>query len=110
MESQQRWGNGQGASVDQPYRIEVFVAGSIQIVRKVPVGPLGARDQDKPVVFESTVTLRNPQNPSMGMNLQFSIPAQTLYEAFANWKSARENAERHVASELRSKIVMAPHG
>jgi hypothetical protein len=91
----------------QLYRIEIFTNGALQIARKTPVDAAGLPELYKPVIYESAVSLRNPQNPAMQMNITFSIPANSPGQAFANWQMARESAERHVASELRSKIIRA---
>ena len=107
MESQQCGGTGAQPVVEQCLRIEFFVKGKRQIVRKTPVNELGNRDPDKPVGYFSAVDLRNPQAPGMTMHVEFSIPGSTLFEAFNNWQIACDNAQKHVVSELRSKIVLA---
>ena len=113
MESQQRGGAGEGTTVGalhappQIFRIELHTAGTLQIARKIPVDGEGRRDVTKPEIFESAVDLRNPRNPQAGLHIVFSIPAKTIGEAFANWQTARQSAERHVTEQLRSKIVLA---
>ena len=107
MEPQQRGGTGAQPVVEQCVRIEFFVKGKRQIVRKTPVNELGNRDPDKPVAYYSSVALRNPQAPGVVMNVEFSIPGSTLFEAFNNWQAACESAQAHVAREIRSKIVLA---
>jgi len=95
------------ANPEQLYRLELFQRRNVQIIHRIPVDAQGLWETDKPAIWESAVDLQNPTDPRMMLHLQFSIPANTPGEAFANWQMARESAEHHVARELRSKIVLA---